>query len=412
MTARRLRVLLVGATGVFGSRLAEGLVREPGVALILAGRTFASLTKLGLDLGGALETVVFDRDRATPGSLRRLSVEIVIDAAGPFQGGRTRLIEAAIEAGCHYVDLADGRAFVADVRRFDTAARHRDIVVLTGASTTPALSHAAIDRLTEGWRRIDAIRVAIAPGNRAPRGLAVVRAILSYAGRPVRLFRGGGWTTAPGWGLTQEIAYPGLGRRPASLCDTPDLDLLVERFRPRLSAEFFAGLELPVLHYGLVLASLPVRAGLIGSLEPFARALRFLAALFEPFGSDRGGMVVEVRGTNRDREPVAATWSLVARAGKGPYVPTLAALALVRRLRDSALDFRGAGPCVGHLTLDDFETDFERLGIETRSETRHLAPTARTRHLADAQSGPQVPTSGLATRADPPDSLGHVLLRP
>ena len=29
MSARCLRVLLVGATGVFGSRLAEGLVREP-----------------------------------------------------------------------------------------------------------------------------------------------------------------------------------------------------------------------------------------------------------------------------------------------------------------------------------------------------------------------------------------------
>ncbi len=391
MTARRLRVLLVGATGVFGSRLAEGLVREPGVALILAGRTLASLAKLGSDLGGVPETFVFDRDRATPGPLRRLRAELVIDAAGPFQSGRTRLIEAAIEAGCHYVDLADGRAFVANIRRFDEAARHRDIVVLTGASTTPALSHAAIDRMTEGWRGIDAIRVAIAPGNRAPRGLAVVRAILSYAGRPVRLFRDGGWTTAPGWGLTRKIAYPGLGRRAASLCETPDLDLLVERFRPRVSAEFFAGLELPVLHYGLVLASLPVRARLIGSLEPFARPLRFLAALFEPFGSDLGGMVVEVRGTNDDREPVAATWSLVARAGKGPYVPTLAALALVRRLRDRALGFRGAGPCVGHLTLDDFETDFERLGIETGSQTRPLAPILRARDSAGARSGRPVP---------------------
>ncbi len=369
MSARGLRVLLVGATGVFGSRLAEGLVREPGVALILAGRTLASLAKLRADLGGAPETFVFDRDRAAPEALRRLKAGVVIDAAGPFQSGRTRLIEAAIEAGCQYVDLADGRAFVADVRRFDQAARHRNIVVLSGASTTPALSHAVIDRMTEGWQRIDAIRVAISPGNRAPRGLAVVRAILSYAGQPVRLFRDGSWTTAPGWGLTRKIVYPGLGRRAASLCETPDLDLLVERFRPCVSAEFFAGLELPFLHYGLVLASLPVRARLIGSLEPLARPLRFLAALFEPFGSDRGGMVVAVRGMDGDREPVAAEWSLVAQAGKGPYVPTLAALALIRRLRDHRLGFRGAGPCVGHLTLDDFERDFERLGIETRSKT-------------------------------------------
>jgi saccharopine dehydrogenase-like NADP-dependent oxidoreductase len=398
MTAGGLRVLLVGATGVFGSRLAQGLVREPGIALILAGRTLPALEKLGTKLGGAPETVVFDRDRATAGRLRRLRADIVIDAAGPFRSGHTRLIEAAIEAGCHYLDLADGRAFVAEVGCFDQAARERGVAVLAGASTTPALSHAVLDRITGGWRRIDAIRVAISPGNRAPRGLSVVRAILSYAGRPVRLFRGGDWTSAPGWGLTHRIAFPGLGRRTASLCDTPDLDLLVERYRPRESAEFFAGLELPVLHYGLVLASLAVRARIIGSLAPFARPLRFLAALFEPLGSDRGGMVVEVRGADSDRSPVTATWSLVARAGMGPYVPTLAALALVRRLRDGTLGFRGAGPCVGHLTLDDFDADFERLGIETKIESQ------------SHQDGGFVPTSGLATHAVPLDSLHHEFL--
>lgn len=398
MTGRRLRVLLVGAAGVFGSRLAEGLVREPGVAVILAGRAPGSLTKLKHDLGGGPEILIFDRDRTDAGSMRDLQVDVVIDAAGPFQSGCTDLIEAAVEAGCHYLDIADGRAFVANINAFDETARSRNVAVLTGASTTPALSHAIVDRITEGWHGIDAIRIAISPGNRAPRGLAVVRAILSYAGRPVRLFRDGSWTTAPGWGLTQEIAYPGLGRRAASLCETPDLDLLVERYRPRKSAEFFAGLELPVLHYGLVLASLPVRARLMRSLKPFARPLRFLAALLEPFGTDRGGMVVEVRGTNGDREQVATTWSLVARAGKGPYVPTLAALALVRRLRDGALDFRGAGPCVGHLTLEDLESDFERLGIETRCATRPW-------QVGDL-------CAGLATRAIPPDSLPHVFLRP
>jgi hypothetical protein len=361
--------------------------------LILAGRTLPALEKLGTKLGGAPETVVFDRDRATAGRLRRLRADIVIDAAGPFRSGHTRLIEAAIEAGCHYLDLADGRAFVAEVGCFDQAARERGVAVLAGASTTPALSHAVLDRITGGWRRIDAIRVAISPGNRAPRGLSVVRAILSYAGRPMRLFRGGDWTSAPGWGLTHRIAYPGLGRRTASLCDTPDLDLLVERYRPRESAEFFAGLELPVLHYGLLLASFAVRARIIGSLAPFARPLRFLAALFEPLGSDRGGMVVEVRGADSDQNPVAATWSLVARAGMGPYVPTLAALALVRRLRHGTLGFRGAGPCVGHLTLDDFDADFERLGIETKIESRRFAPT-----------------SGLATRAVPLDPLHHEYL--
>ncbi len=371
-----LRVLLVGATGVFGRRLAEGLAGEPGIALVLAGRTAISLERLGRDLGGAPETAVIDRGRVTADDLRALAAGLVIDAAGPFQESDTTLIEVAIEARCHYLDLADGRAFVTGVHRFDAAARAAGVVVLSGASSTPALSHAALDRLVAGWRGIDAIRVAIAPGNRAPRGLAVVRAILTYTGQPVRVFREGGWTTAPGWGLTHWRAIPGLGRRLASLCETPDLDLLVERFQPRLAAEFFAGLELPLLHRGLALAGLAVRFRLLSSLAPLARPMRFLAALLEPFGTDRGGMVVEVAGRNAEGHATHARWSLVAAGGVGPYIPTLPALALARRLRDGR-DGRageaGAGPCVGRLGLDDFAADFARHGIITRIEA-HPAP--------------------------------------
>lgn len=368
MSRDPLRVLVVGATGVFGRRLAGQLAREPGIAIVLAGRTGLALKRLQAGLVGQAQTCVLDRDRVAPEALLSLDCAVVIDAAGPFQGSRTALVEAAIAAGCHYFDLADGREFVREIRRFDAAARAAGVAVLSGASSTPALSHAVVDSLTGGWRRIDAIRVAIAPGNRAPRGLAVVRAILSYVGRPVRVYREGRWTQAPGWGLTRRVAIPGVGVRRVSLCETPDLDLLYERYHPQVAAEFLAGLELAVLHRGLEFASLAVRFGLLDSLVPLARPLRLVAALLYPFGSDVGGMLVEVGGQNTDGAPAMARWSLAAEGGRGPDVPTLAALALVRRIRDDTLAHRGAGPCVGVLSLADFADDFARLGIVTSIE--------------------------------------------
>ncbi len=370
MTAAPLRVLLVGAGGAFGRLLAEGLAREPGIRLVLAGRTRASLERLRDSLDGAAEVCLLDRDRVTPADLRACAAAVVIDAAGPYQDSRTALIEAAIDAGCHSIDLADGREFVANVHRFGAAAQRAGVAVLSGASSTPALSHAVLDALTEGWQRIDALRVAICPGNRAPRGLSVVRAILSWAGRPVPVFRDGGWTVAPGWSGTRRLDFPGLGPRLAALCETPDLDLLVARYRPRVTAEFLAGLELPVLHHGLALATWPVRKGWLRSLAPLARPLRALAALLRPLGSDRGGMVVEATGRDAEDRPVQARWSLVAGAGKGPYVPTLPALALVRRIRDKRLSFRGAAPCTGILTPEDFAADFARHGITSATEMR------------------------------------------
>lgn len=383
MTPLPLSVLLVGATGEFGRRLAEGLAAEPGVRLILAGRTRPALERLRARLGGAPDVLVLDRDTVTPADLRDLGAAAVIDAAGPFQNSRTTLVEAAIDAGCHYVDLADGRDFVAGIHRFGAAAQRQGVAVLSGASTTPALSHAVLDRMTEGWHRIDTLRAAISPGNRALRGPSVVRACLSYAGQPVEVFRHGRWTTAPGWGASRQIDFPGLGRRRAALCETPDLDLLVERYRPRATAEFLAGLELTFLHRALEILTLPVRWGWLSSLLPLARPLRALAALFHLLGGDRGGMVIEAAGRDDGDRPVLARWSLVAGAGKGPYVPTLAALALVRRIRDKRISFRGAGPCTGILTPEEFAADFARHGIETATEIRPLGPSLFERALGE-----------------------------
>jgi len=186
----------------------------------------------------------------TAAALAATGAGIVVDAAGPFQAGDYRLARAAIAAGLDYVDLADARGFVAGFGQLDDAARAAGVTLLTGASSTPALSNAVLERLTREWRRIDSVEIAISPGNRAPRGLAVVRSILSYAGRPVRVLLDGRWTTRPGWGLTVRRGMPGLGRRWQSLCETPDLDLVPRRFAVRRSVLFRAGLALSPLHLG------------------------------------------------------------------------------------------------------------------------------------------------------------------
>lgn len=361
-----MHVLLVGATGVFGRRLAEQLVNERGIKTTLASRTIGQLEALHKQLGKRGKLYVMNRDEITAKQLGELHCDIVIDAAGPFQHSHQQLILAAINSGCHYIDLADGREFVTTINQFDQHAKQQNVAALSGASSTPALSQAVITKLTKGWRYIDSIKVAISPGNRAPRGLSVMQAILSYAGQPIQVFRDGQWTQAPGWGLTHQQFFPGLGNRLLSLCDTPDLDLLVDRFQPKIAAEFYAGLELKLLHRGLQLCSQLVRWRLVRSLRPWAKPMRFLAAVFEHFGTDHGGMFVDVTGIDQRGEPVQAQWSLFANAGHGPYVPTFAALALVRQCRDQQLTFRGAAPCIDILTLDDFDERFCHFNIQTQ----------------------------------------------
>jgi saccharopine dehydrogenase-like NADP-dependent oxidoreductase len=272
-------VLVIGGGGAFGSRLVAGLAAATALDIVVAGRDLERAAAQAAAHGGRARAMRLDASAVTVDALRDSGAGIVVDAAGPFQGAGYHLARTAIAAGMHYVDLADAREFVAGFGALDPAARAAGVAALTGASSTPALSHAVLDRLTTGWRQIDTVEIAISPGNRnSPRGLSVVQAILSYAGQPVRVFDGGAWTERRGWGVPVRRDMPGLGRRWLSLCETPDLDLVPARYAPRRAAIFRAGLELSVMHLGLFAAALPVEAGLLRSLRPFAGPFRWLAS--------------------------------------------------------------------------------------------------------------------------------------
>lgn len=363
-----LTVLVIGAAGNFGARLVRLLCAEAGVAVALGGRRRGPMERLAGELGVPVRIAVLDRARIDEATLRGLGIDVVVDASGPFQAMSVAVPAAAIAAGVHAIDLADSREYVAAVAGLDKAARAAGVAVLAGASSTPALSHAAIDALCAGWTRIDTLRVAISPSNRQPRGRAVVDAILAGVGQLLPVWRDGREERGSGWGGTRRIMFPGIGRRLASWCDTPDTALLRERYRPTVAAEFLASLELSVMHLPLVAIGWAVRHGWIASALPLAGTLQWLANRLQRFGSDWGGMVVEAKGVNADGQPEIARWWLRARGDAGPNVPVLAAAAVIRKLRDGNLGYVGAGPCVGVLTLADFSHDLDDLGIETGVE--------------------------------------------
>jgi saccharopine dehydrogenase-like NADP-dependent oxidoreductase len=371
-------VLVVGATGAFGARLAEGLIRS-GIAVIGAARNTARLEALARRLGPRFAVEPLDRSTIDAARLQELRARwpglfAVADASGPFRTSDYALPRAAIGAGLHYVDLADARAFVGGSRVLDEEARAANVAVLAGASSTPALSHAVMDTLVAGSGKVIGIEVSIAPGNRAPRGLSTVHAVLSTVGQPIRVFRGGRWTEEVGWGLNRTIELPGVGNRRVALCETPDLDLLVERYNPAADAIFRAGLELGVLHEGVAALGLLVRLGMLKSLAALARPLRLLAELFKPFGSDRGGMRVDVIIENDAGQLSRRVWTLAAEAGDGLYVPTLPALAALKMLADGALEWRGAGPCTGFIPYDAIAAEFGHHNIKT--QTREISVPA------------------------------------
>jgi saccharopine dehydrogenase-like NADP-dependent oxidoreductase len=365
-----LRVLLIGASGVFGSRIGRQLAGDPRFQLTLAGRQLASLVALRETLADpTVRTAVCDVAAADLFAvMARLQPQLVIHAAGPFQTQDYRVAEACLACGSEYVDLADGRDFVGGIGCLDDRAKAAGRLLVSGASTVPALSSAVVDALLPRFDTLERIEHAISPGNRTPRGDATVAAILGYCGRPLRLWRDGRWQTGHGWMLTRRQSFP-LGSRWVGLCDVPDLALFPARYAGVQTVVFRAGLELRRLHFGTLAAAWLVRLGLIGDLARYAPRLRRGSEWFLAAGSDVGGMVVELVGHDAQGQPVRLRWSLRAAAGDGPQIPAMPAVVLARKLANGDLPVRGAMPCMGLFTLEEALAALAGFAIETRVET-------------------------------------------
>lgn len=366
-------VVLFGGTGVFGSRLAEGLIRDGVRNLIIAGRGEDRLIREARRLGCDWVRIDIASDKVVD-RLDDLRPFAVIDAAGPFQsyGGERgyALARACLAVGAHYVDLSDDAAFTSGIRTLDDAARAKGLAVLSGVSSVPALSSAAVRSLCRGLVRIDMIDSMILPGNRAPRGRSVMAAILAQAGQALPGGAAHGWIGVET--IRLETGAGAVIERLASPIGAPDLVLMPARFDCP-DVRFRAGLELKLMHRGLGVLAWAVRLGLLRSASPLLGIAFPLARLLKPFGTDVGAMRVLVRGESEDGTRVERQWTLTAKAGDGPHVPAIPGRAIVRKLfaREIA---PGARACLDDLTLEECETAAPERAISFNVSERGFAP--------------------------------------
>lgn len=368
-TSPGLRVLVLGGYGNFGTLIARRLSSIAGIRVLVGGRDQKRASALAEEIGG--EAVCLDMNQPTLASrLRELRVDLLISTAGPFQGQDYRVARAAIQAGAHYADLADARAFVCGITELDRAARSAGVLVCAGASSVPALSAAVIDDLLPRFARLDSIEHGISSSAKIP-GLATLEAVLGYCGKPMDQYRDGRWQSVHGWqGLSRHRFPAPLGTRWLAHCDVPDLALFPARYPSVRQVSFSAGLGLRITHFGTWALAWLVRMGLLRNVASLSEGLHRLARVMEPLGDGHSGMYVTLRGEGTDGRPLVLCWELQASDDQGPNIPSMAAVALARKLAGGNLAARGAQACVGLLSLDEYLAELE--GLPIRHGVREL----------------------------------------
>ncbi|MBI2769740.1 MAG: saccharopine dehydrogenase NADP-binding domain-containing protein [Burkholderiales bacterium] len=349
-------VLVLGGYGFFGSRICQELATDAGIRLLVAGRDRQKAVSLagglGLDAAQALALDAQAPDLAS--RLAALGVNTVIHTAGPFQGQAYGVAEAAIAAGANYIDLADGRDFVAGIERLDAAARARGVYVTSGASSLPALSSAVVDRYLPRFSRLESIRHGIGSGARAP-GLATMRGVFGYCGKPFQRFEDGRWRVVWGWLDLRRYRFPApVGARLLGNLDVPDLVLFPQRYPGVRTVTFQAGFAGATGHLFVWVAAWLTRLHVLPGLAALANPLHAMSEWLEPWISDKGGMFVSLEGIGTGGEKLKLDWHLVAAQNHGPFIPCGASIALARKLARGDILPHGAFPCVGQLTVEDY----------------------------------------------------------
>lgn len=373
-------VLILGATGLFGGLLAQRMINQDRFDVVCAGRNQTTLGAFCNVHGGRTRALDREDDEAVSQAIEALNPFAVIDCAGPYQAyGKEpyKFAELAINAGCHYLDIADASDFVKGFDELDGLAKKHNVVALSGSSSTPAISSSVADSLTKDLSRIISITTVVIPGNRAKRTLSVMRSILSQIGQPMMLNRYGKEERVLGWGETESFDLAVKGKktirgRLASFVDTPDIAFFADRYKAE-TVIFKAGLELKLFHYALVFGRWLVSSGLVRSLEPLANILRWLASWFEWMGSDEGGMKVSVLGQASDGAYVRREWDLIADDGHGPNIPTLPVSIMLNKILDGNVT-TGARACLGEITLEELDIALDKFGGKTQVHTWFVEP--------------------------------------
>lgn len=365
------RVLVLGGYGNFGRRIVQNLLQRERTHVCIAGRSVSkaqaladALVQGGVDAKRLSVAAIDVTADGLAAHFAAVAPDVVVHTCGPFQGQGYAVPQACIDAGIHYVDLADDTRFVCQIQQLDARAKKAGVLLVSGASSVPGLSSAVMDTFASGFQSIRDIDISIAPGNKAERGLATVQAILSYTGHTITGFRQGTATPVYGWMDARQEDYGDIvGKRWLANVDVPDLQLFPARYDVTDTVRFQAGLELGILHHAMRTMAWVVKRGWVSNWSPYARFIVKMSNLFLAFGTADGAMRVRVAGIGANEQPHTKQWTLYAPDGVGPYIPTLAPTIVTNKLLDGALQQTGAVPCLGLFTLEEFDAWAKPLGI-------------------------------------------------
>ncbi|WP_297361005.1 saccharopine dehydrogenase NADP-binding domain-containing protein [Acidiferrobacter sp.] len=341
------KVLILGGYGTCGQRITEILMQDPQVECIIGGRDTSRGQVASARLGVPFVAVDIQRQASLNTALD--GVFAVVNTCGPFRPHDYAVAERCARRGVHYVDMADETSYILGMQGLAARAVEGGASLVSGAGSALAFSSVLAAVIAPQFDTITDIEIAALSGNRNPRGLASVRALLAVQGRPARIYEHGAWREVPGYTKGRTVDLPGpLGRHRLYVTDAPEVEILSRRYGAGVT--YRTGFELAVLNRAHAWLGSLNRLGVIADPARFAKGLHIMQKGLRRFGKTAFGLRVVLRG-ERGGQPLVRSAGLVG-GDDGLSILCTPATALVRKWMAGAGE-PGAFACSGVLTLSD-----------------------------------------------------------
>lgn len=318
------RAIVLGGLGLFG-RMAVEQLRTLGIAALTASRRGRADFRIDANDATSIRAILCPDD-------------LVIDAAGPFQSRSLALVEAAIELGFDIIDLNDSWSYAERVMELATQLAAAKIRVLNAASTVSAVSAAVLRQSGV----IEPVRVTafLAPATRITANAGVARSLMESVGRPIRVRRGGGVQTLPGWSESRKFPMPQpVGEVRGRLFETADAVHLPTIWPTLQDVTMYVDTNTPGLNTVIrAVAAIPGLPRLV------ARHMSLAAAVARTLGSSAGGVAYEIE----DSDGKVVRYALVAR-GNSHLTAVAPVVLAARAIAEARFPHRGLVPPDRHV---------------------------------------------------------------
>lgn len=122
--------LLYGANGYTGVLIAQ-YAAQYNLHPILAGRREEAIKPLADELKYAYKIIDINNAEQLKATLKE--VKVVLNAAGPFVNTARQMIDACLQTGTHYLDINGDISVFEMIKRYDTSAKEKNIMLMPGA---------------------------------------------------------------------------------------------------------------------------------------------------------------------------------------------------------------------------------------------------------------------------------------